>query len=291
MGEPRKGALKVAVRPAGKFAGWFTKDAVVVTMWETDRLMRDDVSLFNTAKAVIVASKWQQERFRANGVERPVYVGNYGIDADYTPDLKTFPKRNVFLTAGRTAHGLVRKGLDRVICAFLLAFPYESDVVLQVKAQEDCPIMPVHSTKIQVIREWLPKDEMIRWYRQGLAYVNGSAGECWGFHVHEAMACGRAVIGADFGGVTEYFNKQNGYVVPHKLVDANIFVHTHENTFEPATGRWAEMSVDDLAAAMRTVYERPVDAFLKGTLAAEDVKHLTLERMYSTYAKLILKYA
>jgi glycosyltransferase involved in cell wall biosynthesis len=291
MGAPRAGALKVAVRPAGKFSSFFTKDAVVVTMWETDQLMQGDIDLFNTAKAVIVASKWQQDRFKKNGVERPVYVGNYGADEVYCPSTREFPKRCVFLTAGRSAHGLTRKGLDRVICAFLLAFPYDDDVVLQVKIQDDCPLLPVHSPKIQVIRDWLPKEQMADWYRQGLVYVNGSMGECWGFHVHEAMACGRAVIGADFGGVTEYFNKRNGYVVPHTMVKADSMVHTHDNSFMPMTGKWAQMSVDDLAQAMRRVYENPVDAFLRGLLAAEDVKHLTMEAMYSTYVKLILRYA
>jgi glycosyltransferase involved in cell wall biosynthesis len=220
-----------------------------------------------------------------------VYVGNYGVDDVYVPSMSSFPRSTVFLTAGRSAHGLSRKGLDQVICAFLQAFPYDEDVVLQVKIQEDCPVIPVSSPKVQIIRDWMSKEEMARWYRQGLVYVSGSKGECWGFHTHEAMACGRAVIGAHFGGVTEYFNKHNGYVVPHKLIKADAMVHQHDNTFAPMAGRWAQMSTDDLVAAMQYVHKNPVDAFLRGLVAANDVAHLTREAMYSTYAKLILRYA
>ena len=292
LGGERKGALKVAVRPAGKFASWFTRDAIVVTMWETDKLMQGDVQLFNTAKAVVVATKWQQACFKQNGVTKPVYVGNYGVDHTiFKPSLDAFPKGKVFLTAGRSAHGLNRKGLDKVICAFLQAFPYQDDVVLQVKVQDDCPLIPVYSPKVQVIRDWLTKEDLADWYRQGLVYVSGSAGECWGFHQHEAMACGRAIIGANFGGVTEFFNEKNGFVVPHKLVPAEFMVHTDDNSRVPMTGRWSEMSTDDLVAAMRYVYDNPVDAFLKGLVAAKDVEHLSLEAMYKRYANLILKYA
>jgi hypothetical protein len=91
--------------------------------------------------------------------------------------------------------------------------------------------------------------------------------------------------------VTEFFNEKNGYVVPHKLVPAEFMVHTHDDGRVPMTGCWSEMSTDDLIAAMRYVYENPVDVFLRGLVAAKDVECLSLEAMYKRYANLILKYA
>lgn len=292
LGAPRTGSLRVVVKPASWLDDNMVRDAIVVTMWETDTLLPRDVDRLNKAKAVIVATKWQQTCFKQNGVRVPVYIANYGIGSDFTCPLNQFPKRTVFLTAGRTVHGTSRKGVDAVIAAFALAFPYEQDVVLQIKVQEDCPVSDFYSPRIQVIRSWLKDSRMAQWYQQGLAYVNASMGECWGLHMHEAMACGKPVIGALWGGVTEFINEHNSYVLPHKLVKAYVReeVHFHER-YPVSSGRWASVKVDDIAKAMRYFYENPVDAFLRGLQAAQDVRHLTLDNMYKHHNSIILKYA
>lgn len=290
-GKARKDVLRVLVKPVEWLEPQITKNAIVVTMWETDTLLSRHVAALNVAKAVLVASQWQKTQFKKNGVTVPVYVANYGISDTFAPTMRQFPKQYAFLAAGRTVHG-ERKGIQTVIAAFLLAFPFEQDVVLQIKSQEDCPLPEIVSPRIQVIRSWLNEDRMAEWYHQGLAFVNASNGECWGLHMHEAMACGRPVIGPCWGGVTEYINEHNAYVLPHAVVPAIVRSDEHHGQkYKVTAGSWAHTSVDDIANAMRFVYENPVHAFLKGLEAAQSVAKFSLERMYKQHNQAILRYA
>ena len=281
LGEPWPKALKVVVRPIVRLTPELVEDAVVVTLWESDALPKATVACLNTALAILVPSGWLRGVFKVSGVKVPVHAVQYGVSDRFKPMEKGFPKRTVFLTAGRTAHGRFRKGVDLVISAFLHAFPNEKDVVLQVKTHEDCPLPEIVSSRIQVIASWFSEDVMCQWYRQGLVYVSGSAGEGWGLHQHEAMACGKAVIGAKFGSVTEFFDPpKNGFEVKHKLVESEL-----------GAGRWAKIDFESLVERMREVYENPVNAFVTGLMAARSVEPLTLEAMRKSHAKEIKAYA
>ena len=276
LGQPHIKALKVVVRPVVRLNEDLVKDAVVVTLWETDQLPVTHVAMLNLAKRVVVPCRWLAHVFVRSGVKRPVVVVPYGVAPEFSTTTQTFPKQTVFLAAGRSAHGRDRKGLDVVIGAFLLAFPNEKDVVLQVKTHDDCPLPEICSSRIQIITSWFDEKRMVQWYQQGLAFVSASRGEGWGLHCHEAMACGKPLISANFGGVTEFFSPPAGYVVKHHLVPSDM------------GGRWAELSINSLVEAMRFVYENPVHAFVIGLTAAKSVEHLTLEAMQSNHAKAIL---
>src|SRR5512139_1264645 len=121
LAEPHDKALKVVVRPVVRLSSELCEDAVVVTLWESNRLPKATVAGLNTARSIIVPSKWLRRVFAESGVKVPVSVVQYGVGDRFKPTLKEFPKRTVFLTAGRTAHGRFRKGVDLVINAFLYA--------------------------------------------------------------------------------------------------------------------------------------------------------------------------
>ncbi len=282
LGEPFSGnVLKIVVRPLVRLMAGLVKDAVVVTIWETDAISPQQVDMLNLARAVVVPTKWLRDVFKRCGVKAPMRVVNYGVDSVFEPTLGTFPKQTVFLTAGRTAHGRTRKGVDLVISAFLLAFPDEKDVVLQVKTHDDCVLPEIVSSRIQVIRGWWPKKTMADWYRQGLAFVSGATAEGWGLHQNEAMACGKPVIGVAFGAITTFFKPpSNGYSVDFRHVKV-----------DGLPGWWAQPSVESMAAVMRVVYEAPVNAFLCGLQAAHDVERFTLGAMQQQHAKVLLSYA
>ena len=278
--EPLAQAVKVVVRPLVRLSEELCKGAVVVTLWESDALTPEQVTMLKAARGVVVPCEWLAKVMRGYGIL--VKVARFGVDEDvYTPDLRSFPKRTVFLAAGRTAHGRRRKGVDLVMSAFLLAFPDEADVVLQVKTDADCPLMEVTSSRIQVIRERLSPMTMASWYRQGLVFVSGAACEAWGLHGHEAMACGKPLISPAFGGVMEYFEPGlNGWAVHSKPVRSEFGV-----------GKWAEPNVAHMAELMRKVYEQPVVAFLRGLEAARSVEALTLGLMRKEHVTAIRQYA
>lgn len=58
---------------------------------------------------------------------------------------------------------------------------------------------------------------------------------------------GRPVIGVNFGGVTEFFNEDNGYACDWKLIPAEGIYRT--------MGHYARPSIDSMAEQMRKAYQ------------------------------------
>jgi len=257
---------------------------VVFSVWETDRLPKRWAESLSRAKAVIVPSEWCANVYKRSGVRCPVEVVHHGVDTDtFYLDPNVFPKGAVFMTAGRSLHGRARKGIDQVILAFLLAFPDETDVCLWVKSHEDCETLSVKCPRVQYISKFLPATELARMYRESLCFVSGAAAEGWGLHQHEAMACGRAVVSVNWGGVKTFFKpKVNGIAVPYKLVRAHDYFANE--------GVWAEPTIEGLAEAMRWVYEHRLDTFIYGLRAYETVKKMTIKRMQDGMVETVLKY-
>lgn len=256
---------------------------VVMLQWETDRLPPHVVELLNTAKAVMTISRWCAEVFVRSGVRVPVYPFRLGIDTKaFKPSQVLLPPTFTFLTAGRN-RGDARKGFDNVIAAFTLAFGNDQTAYLRIKLGEDDPVPDVFSGRIQYIRERLSQDRLVQLYQTATCYINGSRGEGWGYHIHEAIACGCPVISTYWGGVTEFLveNPPNFYRIGHRLVKAASHF---------GFGRWAQPDIHEMACAMLTVTKN-VRRFLSfGEAASETVSHLTHQTMLSDMTKIVRRY-
>jgi glycosyltransferase involved in cell wall biosynthesis/ADP-heptose:LPS heptosyltransferase len=272
--------VKARIASAGNDAAWELllhppnrkpvsgKKIVYSTMWETTRLPANGVDYLNMAECVIVPCRWNAENFTAQGVIRPIYQVPLGIDTGlykYSPMELSGPC--VFGAAGRLSSGGVRKGLDRVIDAFLAAFPSEPDVRLHVKAFPDCPLPTVQDPRIMILQQYLNERQMAQWYRSITCFVSAATGEAWGLMQHQALATGRPIISVNYGGVQEFFNKDIGYPLDFELVPADKFYAN--------CGLWAWPSDASLVQRMRQVYENRAEAEEKGRLGARQVCKLS----------------
>ncbi len=238
--------------------------AVVFTMWETDALPAEWVATLNLAGRVIVPSRWVADGFRASGVTVPVDVVPLGCDTGvFAPSPAGSAHESgevVFGTAGALAAGGERKNVQRVIDAFHLAFPTEPGVRLRVKLSPASRMVETGGDpRVEVIRAVLTPGELAGWYRSLTAFVSASAAEGFGLHLLETMACGVPLVSAAFSGETEFFDGDAGYVLPHRVVPARGEVYA---------GRWAEVTADDVAAAMREVARDVREARRRGARAA-----------------------
>src|SRR5262249_1107979 len=183
---------------------------------ETDTLPPDAVTHLNRCGLVIVPSRWGERSFRANGVTVPIEVVPLGYDpGGFTPQplpnpspcrggaFSPFPCREggrgvrscTFGTAGALDEGGLRKNVQRVIDLFRRAFPKQPDARLRVKITPNSPPVSTHGdSRIEVIDSALSPAELADWYRSLSAFVNASAGEGFGLHLLEAMACGVPLI-------------------------------------------------------------------------------------------------
>jgi glycosyltransferase involved in cell wall biosynthesis len=187
------------------------------------------------------------------------------------------PARCVFGTAGALDEGGLRKNVQLVIDLFRRAFPTEPDVRLRVKITPASPPVETHGDgRIEVIASPLSSAELADWYRSLTAFVNASAGEGFGLHLLEAMACGRPLISSTFGGVSAFFDGAVGYEIGHRLVEARNAIYG---------GRWSEPDMDELVAGMREVYAHPDEARRLGEKAARRAAAFTWD---DTTRKLVI---
>ena len=230
------------------------------TMWETTRLHKQSILALNQAALVVVPSTFNLGTFNAQGVRRPMVKVPLGIDTSVF-SYKAPVKKDVYVfgTAGRTAAGGCRKGLQDVINGFVKAFPKRiKDVRLLVKCHPDDPEMDIKDDRIQFVRDFWTRKQLANWYKAIDCFVSASKGEGWGLHQHEAMATGRSVIAVPFGGITEFYDEGVGYPVDFKLKPS-------ENHYDNG-GLWAVPEMDSLVDRMREVYNvRRSDKELKAS--------------------------
>ena len=250
---------------------------VYFTMWESTRLPSAAPRNLNAAECVIVPCRWNAECFRESGVRREIRIVPLGIDT------ATFQYREmdlegpcVFGAAGRTESDPLRKRVNEVIAVFRKAFPRERDVRLRIKVFPGCAIQRVQDSRIEITRSYLSEVQLAAWFRSLTCFVSLARAEGWGLMQHQALATGRPVIGSEFGGVAEFFDRRFGYPLKFRMVPA-------EGRFT-GCGHWAEPSESDAVAMMRRVYRDRSEAQALGIAAARHASQWSWEESHRKLA-------
>lgn len=257
-----------------------SKSMAYMTMWETTRLTSrvrkfpvNAVAVMNDCRVIIVPNAWNASTFSACGVNAPIRVVPLGADLNQFPPSENLTGNKVitFGTAAKLKHGGIRKGFRCVIAAFHRAFPTEPNVRLRIKCFSDDPVLDAGGDKrIDQIRQFLSADELAKWYASLNVFVSGSSSEGWGRHQHEAMCMGRPVIGVDFGGVSEFFNEENGYAVDWTLAPADgIYA---------SMGHYAKPDIDSMAEQMRRAFKDRELLAHKSEVARSSARRFSMER-------------
>jgi glycosyltransferase involved in cell wall biosynthesis len=247
------------------------RKTVLFTMWESTELPRGAANFLNQAEALIVPCQWNVEVFRRSGVTIPIFQVPLGINTKlfrFSPPPLDGPC--IFGTAGRTAVGGVRKGMDIVLQAFLAAFPTEEDVKLYIKGFPDCDLPDIADPRVIVTKEYLSPSEMARWYESITCFVSGARGEGWGLMQHQALATGRPLISIEYGGVKEFFHDRVGYPANYRLLPAQGHYAN--------CGEWAEPDLESLIQRLRQVHADRDKALALGKKGAEEVSKWSWHR-------------
>lgn len=235
-----------------------------LTMWEASQIRFSWANRLNENDAVIVPSHWNKEVFTKGGVEVPVYIVRQSVNSDlyhYVP-----PKNReyfVFGCGGYVGDGASksRKRVEDTIRAFVKAFPSEKNVRLKVKVADAQDFPRFTDSRIEIEKRVLTDRQMFEWYQDIDVFASMSACEGWGLMHHQAMATGRPVIAACFGGLTEFFDSSVGFPVDYDLVPA-----THD--YASADGEWAAVDLGSFTSAMRQCYAEKDEVIQKGKLAS-----------------------
>lgn len=195
---------------------------------------------------VWVPSHFVKESFKDAGIKNVKVVPNpinrtifNRITKPY--DFKT--NKFVFLFVGVAQH---RKGIDILIEAFKEEFD-KDEAILVIKTFDWGNADKYKSDNIKIIHENMTENEVASLYTGANCFVLPSRGEGFGIPALEAMSCGCPVITTRYGGVLEFCDDDNSW-----LIDV-------ESEEEPLFGEGkpygARPSKSHLIKLMRTVFE------------------------------------
>jgi glycosyltransferase involved in cell wall biosynthesis len=264
------------------------KKTAYFTMWESTIVRPPGVQMMNRAECVIVPCQWNASCFSAQGVTRPIHIVPLGIEEKVFihREPNRFPAEDrppvVFGTAARARHGGVRKGLQETISVFQKAFPDGENVKLKIKCFDDDPEIDMPSdSRIILERRYMSTRDLSEWFGSIDVFLSMSRGEGWGLMQQQAMATGRPVIAARFGGLAEFMTDRNSFCVPFRM---------EETTGGYAgMGVWAVPNEDAVVSIMRRIAERPWEAESKGALAAVDAGLLSWDNSIDELVKVLEK--
>jgi len=134
--------------------------------------------------------------------------------------------------------------------------------------------------KITFYTDNVPYNKLNDLYNSCDVFVATTRGEAYNIPCIEAMACGLPVITTDFGGQTDFIDKENGWLIDYKLTEV-----TWEILYEGI--KWATPKIMDIRVAMRSAYGNRDLVKQKSENALETAKKLTWDNSAKKIVKLI----
>jgi len=208
-------------------------------------------------------------------------------------------------------HGglLWRKGIDRLIQAYVSTFTHSDDVVLIIHyaynaglratsvVQDIITKFGEHTGRhlsagaiptIEYLEGGLEHTDLITLYDLSDVVVHPSRSEGWGLGVAEAMARSKAVVMPDYGSSNEFTPDHLAYKYPAFRVPCTAYPCSSGSAFAfsqdmyvPQGLAWGDCRVEDLGSAMRRASSDPAEARRRGRLAkAHVLANLTWDDSY-----------
>jgi glycosyltransferase involved in cell wall biosynthesis/SAM-dependent methyltransferase len=262
----------------GFFAG---RKTIALWWWEiVDAFPADWVGAFDHVDEIWVATEHIQ---RAIAPHSPVPVVRIPLPV-VVPRVRPFTRAElgfpddgfVFFFMFDYHSTAARKNPVGHVEAFKRAFPPGSGAKLVLKcinadrmpAQHDRTLLAIGDhPDIHIVDRYVTADQKTAMIAAADCYVSLHRSEGFGLTPAEAMALGKPVIATRYGGVLDFMNDENGYLVDCTEVKVGKSAHPY-----PADGTWAEPDLDHAARLMREVVEDPEGAARRGAAAAQFIR-------------------
>ncbi|MFF2290450.1 glycosyltransferase [Peribacillus butanolivorans] len=250
------------------------KKTIGITLFETDRIPLHWANFCNEMDEIWVPTQFNFRTFTESGVDpSKVHVIHYPIESgQYTKQFDPYPfpaevKSFKFLY---TLAFDYRKGLDLLIPSYCEEFSDTDDVSLIVKiyvpdwiSQENLSELvssyipnKENNPHIHFIIENTPREDLLSLYSSCTCYVSTERACGWGMPQMEMMAMGKPVISINWGGVTEFMNDHNGFLIEpeqelefvHPELQRTRIIHYYEH-------KWAKVKEQSVRIVMREAFE------------------------------------
>jgi glycosyltransferase involved in cell wall biosynthesis len=101
-----------------------------------------------------------------------------------------------------------------------------------------------------LINEYWTEEMVADLYLDIDCYISTHRSEGYGLTVSHALAAGKYVIATDFGGVTDFLNKNYSGLIPYELIQVGT------NNIYPPNALWADPNFEAAAELMREAFEQ-----------------------------------
>ncbi len=257
----------------------FNKSRILHTMWESTRMNDLMIEILNEFECLIVPNKYNKINFIKQGITTDIHIVPLFCNTNFFKYRK--PIENDIFTFGISNED-PRKNIDRVLNSFLKAFGRKKDVRLKIKTCNNKNIK-ILSDNITIDNRYFTKEELRDWYYDLDVYVSGATCEGWGMMQQESMCCGRPLIYTDYGGLSEFTDKDCGFEIGFKE-------EWSEECWGDYGGKWSSYNEDEMIESMLYCYNNREEVINKGILASKLASQFTVSRYISEIESILQKY-
>lgn len=263
-------------------------------IFEGTRLNQHWTKLCNSdyVTEILVPSKHVKTAAILSGVNKKITIAPHGINTKiYNSKVKDSPKLKndnfKFLMVGGWGQGAIdRKGFQYALKAFTEEFSKEDNVEIYWKINmsynpglnigEELNKLDLkkNGLNLNIITKRMTTEKLAELYKTCDVLIAPSMAEGFNLPCIESMACGTPVITTAYGGVTDYVNENNGWLIPVERMINSTGVPKH--IYEDA--EWAVPSVVELQKIMREAYSNPELVKKKGKESIKTSKEYTWDK-------------
>lgn len=239
------------------------------------------VKTLNQLDEILVSSKQEEKSLRESNVTTKIKVISQPLNIDFIEKHKNhtfnFGTKNSSFRFYTICEYIERKNIKDLLIAFHLAFKNTDNVSLVIKTNK--PGMNSRDAKQEIekdineikkklnikqfykrdilITDRLSDEDMIGLHNSCDCFVMPSYGEAFCRPAAEALVLGKTPIVTDNTGMTDFINKDNGFIISSKKSPVILDARTLSNDFDTynANEYWYQPNIYSLIQCMKQVYD------------------------------------
>jgi hypothetical protein len=258
---------------------------ILIPFWETQKIEKKYETILKTFDEIWAPTEFIYQTFRNNGPKiRKMPILFDSLPPNPQPIFVRQSKSRYFLSIFDIASGIDRKNLHGTIDAFIkYRNLYKSNDKLCIKTyssqsskrkigkNEKIDLEKLRLKGIFFVQTYLSKTELTKLIDNSIALLSLHKSEGLGLNVIDAMLRKKKVIVTNYGGVTDFCNHNNSYLVDFDLKS----ISSKSDAIYRGKGMWAFPKIDSAVLQMRSASEDfRMGNNDKETIALEDLIQL-----------------